>query len=119
MRFALNCPRCAQVSVRARDLELFLGRDSGGAEIAFECPSCDAVIRTRCDLLMARLLAVSGVRVHRPLEAASPDHPVAPSQSEATSASVRDEVAAFGRLLATDGWFDRFLAEPPGPVEAA
>ena len=119
MRFALYCPRCAQVSVRARDLELFLGRDSAEAEAVFECPSCDAVVRTRCDRLMARLLTVSGVRVHRPPEATSTRHPVAPSQREATAASVRDEVAALGRLLATDGWFDLLLAEPPGPVEAA
>ncbi len=118
MRFALTCPICEHVSVPARDLELFLGRGSAEAELAFECPICDAVVRTRCDRPTARLLAVSGVRVHRPLEGTLPHHPVAPSQSEAT-ASARDEVAAFGRLLATDGWFDRLLAEPPGPVEVA
>jgi hypothetical protein len=107
------------VSVPSRDLELFLGRDSADAEMVFECPSCDAAVRTRCDRLMARLLTLSGVRVHRPPDAAWSDHPAARPQRDATPASVTDEVAAFRALLATDGWFDRLHTDPPGPVETA
>jgi hypothetical protein len=98
VRFALRCPRCADVSVPPRDLELFLAPDSTEAEMVFDCPSCDAAVRARCDQPMARLLTLSGARVHRPRE---------------------DELTAFRELLATDGWFDRLLAGPPGPAEAS
>jgi len=30
---------------------------------------------------------------------------------------VREEVSALRTLLASDGWFDRLLAEPPGLPE--
>ena len=119
MRFTLHCPRCAQVSVPSRDLELFLGRDSAEAEMVFECPKCDAAVRTRCDRLMARLLTLSGVRVHRSPEAARSEHPAARPRRDATLASVAGEVAAFRELLETDGWFDRLVTDPQGPAETA
>ena len=68
MRFTLRCPRCADVSVPPRDLKLFLGRDSTEAEMVFDCPSCDAAIRAKCDQPIARLLTLSGAAVHRPSE---------------------------------------------------
>ena len=117
MRFTLRCPRCADVSVPPRDLKLFLGRDSTEAEMVFDCPSCDAAVRAKCDQPIARLLTLSGATVHRPSKGAPPDRPLATLQGEAVS--VGDEVAAFRELLATDGWFDRLLAEPPGPAEAS
>jgi hypothetical protein len=33
--------------------------------------------------------------------------------------SVRKEVSAFRTLLASDDWFDRLIAEPPGPPESS
>jgi hypothetical protein len=116
VRFTLKCPRCADVSVPPRDLELFLARDSAEAELAFDCPSCAAPVRAKCDQPIARLLTLSGARVHRVSEKALP-RPLAPSQSQAVS--VRDEVNAFRTLLASDDWFDRFLAGTPGPPEAS
>jgi hypothetical protein len=109
------------VSVPPRDLELFLARGSAEAELAFDCPSCDTVVRAKCDQPIARLLTLSGARVHRPPEKALAYHPSAPSQSEAVavSVSVREEVTALRTLLASDDWFDRLLAEPPGPPESS
>jgi len=117
VRFTLKCPRCADVSVPPRDLELFLARGSAEAELAFDCPSCDTVVRAKCDQPIARLLTLSGARVHRPSEKTLPYHPPAPSQGEAVSA--REEVSAFRTLLASDDWFDRLLAEPPGLPESS
>ena len=114
MRFTLKCPRCADVSVPPSDLELFLARGSAEAELAFDCPSCDTVVRAKCDQPIARLLTLSGARVHRASEK-TPYHPPAPSQGEVMS--VREEVSAFRTLLTSDDWFDRLLAEPPGLPE--
>jgi hypothetical protein len=117
VRFALKCPRCADVSVPPRDLELFLARGSAEAELAFDCPSCDTAVRAKCDQPIARLLTLSGASVHRVTEKGPPRHPLPPSEREAVS--VRDEVTAFRTLLASDDWLDRLLAEPPGPAEAS
>jgi hypothetical protein len=117
VRFMLKCPTCSEVSVPPRDLELFVSRDSNQAELVFDCPSCDAPVRSKCDQPAARLLTLSGARVHRASDGQLL-HPAART-SQVEAASVRDEVTAFRTLLATDGWFDRLLAEPPGPTEAS
>jgi hypothetical protein len=115
VRFTLKCPRCADVSVPPRDLELFFARGSAEAELVFDCPSCDTAVRAKCDQPIARLLTLSGARVHRPSEGTLPHRPKATVQSEAVS--VRDEVTALRTLLASDDWFERLLAQPPAPAE--
>ena len=117
MRFTLKCPRCADVSVPPRDLELFLARGSAEAELVFDCPSCDNAVRAKCDQPIARLLTLSGARVHRTSEATQPHRPFATLQSQAVS--VRNEVTELRTLLASDDWFERFLAEPPSPPEGS
>ncbi|MDX1620038.1 MAG: hypothetical protein R3320_03550 [Nitriliruptorales bacterium] len=111
-RIRATCPRCGEIDLRPKDIELEVvrsevGEIADGSRYSFACPDCADTVIKPADERIASLLRSGGVSVtERPADP-RPAHPEDPPGGPAFT---RDDLLDLHLLLAEPGWFDEVMS---------